>query len=75
MAGVIRLVGGGEDDVEYGQPKSHQGHEAPEVLADGGEDGVGGVSEGAGEVVMVIRWSSLRWPMTDSTAVRRLIWG
>src|SRR6202020_3040994 len=46
------LIGrGGERGQDYGQQESQPFEQAREVVASGGEDGVGGVALGSGEVV------------------------
>src|SRR5664279_4976728 len=63
-----RPVEGGQD---YGQQESQPFEQASEVVAGGGENGVGGVALVSGEVFRPMRCSALAWPMTGSTAERR----
>ena len=58
------MLGGGEDRHDEDAPTGGEPFEqAAEVVAGGGEDGVGGVAVGSGEVVWPMRCSDLAWPI------------
>ena len=53
------------------QEAASHSEESAKVVAGGGEDDVGGVAVGSGEIVSAHAVSVLAWPMTGSTAERR----